>query len=68
MNRKWDLIVLVASIVTFGCGNRQLYDIVQTSQRMKCQNLPPREYDACIEKTSATYDQYEKDRGEVIHK
>ena len=44
------------------------YDIVQTSQRMKCQNLPPSEYDACIEKTSATYDQYEKDREEVIHK
>jgi hypothetical protein len=49
-----------------GCSYRGAYDSIQTSNRIECSQLPPSQYNECVERTQKPYDQYERERQETL--
>ncbi|MCG8394545.1 MAG: hypothetical protein MI745_15820 [Pseudomonadales bacterium] len=61
------MIVWMATLmVVAGCSYRGAYEGVQTGNRNACLPLPPSEYDECMEKASQPYEEYERERQEVL--
>ena len=61
--------VILAVLVVWsavGCSNRAVYENMQINQRNECVKLPPAEYDACMEGITKRYDEYERERREVM--
>ena len=57
---------LTILLVVAGCTNQQLYENVQYNKRRSCLSLPPLEYDECVKKYEKTYEEYERERNEVL--
>lgn len=51
-----------------GCSNKAVYDNMRINQRSECHNEPPPNYVECIERTEKTYDEYERERKELLEK
>lgn len=49
-----------------GCSARAVYDNVQLNNQQQCARVPPSEYDACMEAASKTYDEYQREREELL--
>jgi len=49
-----------------GCSHRAGYDGIQSSKRYECFQLPPAQQDACLERASKPYEDYERERREVL--
>ena len=56
---------VVATTVTTGCSNRQIYDAVRHSQMQECQKNPDSIREDCMENVSAPYDEYERQLNQV---
>ena len=54
--------------VLASCSNRGIYGGVQTSRQHECSTLPPSQYEECMENASKSYDEYERERKEVLGK
>lgn len=57
-----SIIVMVLA----GCSARAVYDNVQLNNQQECARVPPSEYDACMEAASKTYDEYQREREELL--
>lgn len=68
MNRVPFYLMLFLLIVAGACSNRQIYDSLQIRQKNECLNLPPAESDECLGRVGKSYDQYEKERQELLKK
>ena len=55
-------------LVLAGCSNRGVYGGIQTSNRIECLELPPSQYDECMEDANRSYDEYERERKEALRK
>lgn len=58
--------ILIVILLVAGCSNRTIYENIQLNNRNQCAELPPSEYEACIEAADRTYDEYERERKEAI--
>ena len=61
-------LTVIFTLLTGACSNKAIYDNIQLNNRQQCAKLPPSQYDECIAHYSKTYDEYEKERKEVIKK
>ena len=59
MNRTWFLVTV---LFFAGCGNKTVYENIQISNRNACNNVPPSQYEECIEHTNKSYEEYERER------
>ena len=60
-NTLFVLCVLSALLIQ-GCGARQLYEGLQTSQRFECHKASQSDVDECLERADISYEEYQKDR------
>lgn len=59
------LIVLIVLGLT-GCSNKAMYDNIQLHQRNECREEPPAAYFECIERTNKSYEDYQRERKELL--
>lgn len=64
----YKLLVLVVPLLFAGCSKKAVYDNIQLNNRNECNKVPPSQYEECIERTSKSYEEYERERKEVIGK
>ncbi|MFT7559812.1 MAG: hypothetical protein ACI93R_001727 [Flavobacteriales bacterium] len=60
------LLILLVVLEVFGCSNKAIYDNIRLDQRNKCIKEPPPTYSECIERTNKSYEDYERERKEVL--
>jgi hypothetical protein len=53
-------------VLTFGCSSRAVYDNMQRNNRQECANGPPAQYDECLDRSSKSYEEYQRDRKVVL--
>jgi len=49
-----------------GCGNRAVYESIQTQQRNECSKVHPAEYEACMEQADTSFEEYRRAREEAL--
>lgn len=59
-------MVVVALSMAAACSNRQVYEAIQKNQQLECQKFPDAQYEKCMQELSEPYDQYQRERDEVI--
>lgn len=59
-------ILLVVIFSTVGCGNRAYYEEQQIINRNECYQLPLSQREDCIRNASKMFDEYERERKELI--
>lgn len=60
-------ILLSTLLLTFfGCTSKGAYESIQVSNRIECSRVPLSQYDECIENTNKPYDEYERERKELL--
>jgi hypothetical protein len=45
-----------------GCSNQQVYNAIQESQRVDCQQYPDTRYDECLQQLEKPYGDYAEER------
>lgn len=65
MNKALMVLVMLGAT---GCSNKAVYDNMRINQRNECIKEPPAGYFECIERTQKTYDEYERERKELLEK
>ena len=51
------------------CTKKELYETIQPKyDEAECRRLPPEQYEECIKRDAKSYEQYQKERQEVIDK
>jgi hypothetical protein len=64
-----NISFLTLLFITFsGCTNKELYESTQPKHNEnECRQRPPHEYEKCIKQKGKSYEEYEKERKEVIN-
>jgi hypothetical protein len=62
--------VLIGALAVLlpACSNQQLYDAIQQNRQLECQKLPGIQYEECMKQHSQPYDEYERQRQELLDK
>ena len=45
-----------------GCSSKAVYDNIQRDNRQQCMDVPPPQYEECLERSSKSYEEYERER------
>ena len=54
-------------VVATACSNRELYTGIQQNREHECYKIPyPEEQESCLARLDMSYDEYERERQEVI--
>ncbi|MEE4245287.1 MAG: hypothetical protein V2I33_07735 [Kangiellaceae bacterium] len=61
-----QLLLIIFVILTSSCSNRAVYDNIQLNNRNECAKLPPAQYDSCMKGVNKSFEDYQKERDEVI--
>lgn len=64
----YRLSIPVALFFLAGCGSQAVYDNIQLNNRRECNKLPPAQYEECIAHAGKSYEEYEREREEVLGK
>jgi len=64
-SRAIRMVLLLALVAIAGCSNRAWYGGLQSSERMRCQQLASPEYEECLEASGTGYDEYKQEREEI---
>ncbi|WP_438863996.1 hypothetical protein [Neptunicella sp.] len=59
-------LILVALTQITACSNRAVYENMQQHQRIQCLDELPSVYQECIERTKKSYEEYRRERQEVV--
>lgn len=62
----WTVSLVLVFIMTAGCSNKAVYDNIQHSNRQECAHVPPPQYEECLERSSRSYEEYEREREAVV--
>ncbi len=54
--------LLVLCLGATACSNQQVYNAIQESQRVDCQQYPDTRYEECMEQLDKPYADYEEER------
>lgn len=60
------LYLLMLCILVAGCSSKAVYDNMQRNNRQECVSVPPAQYEECIERSSKSYEEYKRDRAEML--
>lgn len=60
------IFALLVAFAATACSNQQLYDAAQHNHEQKCLKQPPAMYQACMAEFDKSYQEYEKERQEVL--
>jgi len=63
--KTFHIMILLAFLMFQGCTNQDMYNIIQSSGKFQCQNLPLSEYDDCIARYEESYGKYNQRRHEA---
>jgi hypothetical protein len=63
----WCSIMLLLGLLQ-GCSDRMWYDGLKQGQAIECSKLQGKERDDCQKDTGVSYDQYQRERREVLKK
>lgn len=55
-------------LASTGCSNKAMYDNMRIHQRNECLKAPPPAHAECIERTKKSYEEYERERNELLEK
>jgi len=61
---KLLMVLLMFGIA--GCSNKTIYDTFLIVERNKCAKEPSSTYFECIERTNKSYEEYERERKEIL--
>ncbi len=65
---KFVFIVLVFLSLS-GCSSKELYESTQPKyNENECRKLPPHQYEECINQEAKTYEEYKRERQDIIDK
>jgi len=59
-------LILSIFLIIVGCSSTTAYESIQAGNRSECSTRPPPQYDECINNANKSYDEYERERKEVI--
>ncbi|MBA6328272.1 hypothetical protein H4J46_10030 [Colwellia sp. MB02u-6] len=69
MIRQLTILAICLIFTLSGCTNKEFYNSTQPkNNESECRKLHPTEYEKCISLGSKSYEEYEKERQEVIKK
>lgn len=60
------LVIMISLAVLAGCSSKAVYDNVQLNNRTDCNRVPQPQYEECIERTDKSFEEYERERKELI--
>jgi len=60
------LSMLLALLAISACSNRAIYENLRLQQRTACLKEPPSLYEACMEGARQPYDDYRREREEML--
>jgi hypothetical protein len=63
------IVLFTVVLISFtGCSSKELYESIQPKHNdNECRKLPPHEYDECIKHETKSYEEYKKEREEIIN-
>ena len=69
LNKSHYLVIMTLVLIIFsGCSSKVLYESIQPKyNENECRNLPPHEYEACINENEKSYKEYIKEREDIIN-
>lgn len=59
-------VVISVSLLIAACGNQAVYDNLQLNSQRRCGQLPPSEYEACMEEANRTFEEYNRERDDAL--
>ena len=62
----YSVPLLVTGLTAAGCTQKQIYQVSVENQRQECEKLTGSAYQECIETLSGPYEDYQRDRKELI--
>lgn len=62
------MVTALFALFIVACSNQALYENIQISNQNECYKLPQPDYEECMKNQNTTYQEYEKDRQEVLDK
>jgi len=60
------ILLSISLLIISACGKSNWYESAKSSHAAECRNGPISEYDRCMEGANETYDEYEKNRKELV--
>lgn len=60
------LLILLVLFAVAACSNRAIYENMRIEQRNECMREQSPRYEECIERTNKTYEEYQRERKEVL--
>ena len=67
MNNMYFALTIFPLIVISGCSDKQIYESTQPKyNEAECMKLPKSQYEECMQHDAQSYEEYEKERREII--
>lgn len=60
------LVAICLLLCLTACSNKAVYQDLQRNKRNECLQLPPAEYDKCMRPMDISYEEYERQRQQVL--
>lgn len=60
--RSGSILLVGLCLFAPGCSNQQVYNAIQESQRVDCQQYPDTRYEECMQQLEKPYGDYEEER------
>ena len=60
------ILIMVVMIFLSGCSRQGVYDNIQMDNQRRCESVPMPEYQDCIDASSQSYEEYERQRQELL--
>lgn len=58
--------ICIIGTLLVGCTNQEVYEAVQQNRQHECQKLPEPAAEKCMEQHSESYEDYEREREELL--
>lgn len=66
MTLKSTFALILISLTLSACSNQAIYNTLQQNQRNACLKEPPVLYEECMERASQSYQDYRRERDEML--
>ena len=63
---KYIVGAMTLLLACVGCSGKSVYEGVQARNRNQCYSLPPSQKEECLQRENKSYEEYERDRQEIL--
>lgn len=60
------ILIMIVFFSFAGCSSKAVYDNVQLNNRQECLNVPPPQYDECMDRSNKSYEEYKREREVIV--